>query len=126
MACCNPHRVRAELHCEIGQQLVCAESRLKWHAEYKPEDVPCLLAQAITAFPDRLAYLRVVALRVDALDHFVDCVARQCAQLATKTDRREFRARLEPEMSVAELEHFDRALGAEWHRLRGRTPESKK
>ncbi|MEX3915990.1 hypothetical protein AB4Y43_07055 [Paraburkholderia sp. BR10872] len=118
--------MKAELHCDIGQQLVCAESRLKWHAEYKPEVVPRLLVQTISSFPDHLIHLRVVALRVDALDHFIDCVARQCAQLATKTDRREFRARLEPEMSVAEREHFDRALGAEWHRLRGSKPESNK
>lgn len=126
MACCNPHRVKAELHCDIGQQLVCADSRLKWHAEYKPEAVPRLLVQAIAGFPDHITHWRVVALRVDALDHFVDCVARQCAQLPTKTGRREFRARLEQEMSAAELEHFDRVLGAEWHRLRGRTPEDNK
>lgn len=120
MTCCNKHRVRAELHCEIGQQLVCAESRLVWSADHRPEAVARMLAEAILQFPAHLAHMRVVAKRVDALDHFIKTTAHQCAALATKTERREYRAQLEREMGADELVQFDQIMAAEWQRLRSR------
>lgn len=126
MACCNPHRVKAGLVCDIGQQLACAQSRLIWTAEYAPEHLSRLLDHALHTFPEHLAHLRVVAKRIDALDSFVQATAMQCAALSTKTERRAYRAQIETEMSATELDQFDQIMAVEWSRLRGRSPERNK
>ena len=125
MGCCNPHRLRVDLHCEIGSQLTCWALRLAWLADFRPADVAQKIEDGLQQFDNHLVSLRRAAKRINQLDLFVQLAAHRCASLATKTDRRLFREQLVGAMSQAELERFDGQMAAEWSRLRGKANPTK-
>ncbi|NIF80153.1 hypothetical protein F3J20_22625 [Paraburkholderia sp. Cy-641] len=139
MTCCNRHRVHIGLECAVNQQLACAATALKWQAEYSPAALPKFMRSVLAAFPDHLSYLRVAAREAEALDEFIRQGALVCASLPTKTDRQAWRAaflgaydscayetHLTSGLCATHVEAFDKAMSAEWHRLRGRIPGSTK
>jgi len=120
MSCCNPHRERVELSCDVNQQLACGMSALQWMADRNPDHVPQFLASLINTFPDNVALIRQAALRAVVIPEFVERAAVICAALKTKTGRHDFRRQLESGLAPADLERFDQLMSAEWRRLRGK------
>lgn len=120
MSCCNPHRERVDLSCDVNQQLACGMSALQWMADRNPDQVSQFLASLIHTFPDNLALIRQAALRAAVVPLFVERTALICAALPTKTERHDFRRQLESGLSPVDLERFDRLMSAEWRRLRGK------
>ncbi|MFM0315975.1 hypothetical protein PQR36_13885 [Paraburkholderia nemoris] len=120
MSCCNPHRERVELSCDVNQQLACGRSALQWMADRNPDLVPQFLASLINTFLDHLALIREAALWAAVIPVFVERAALICAALKTKTERHDFRRQLESGLAPADLERFDQLMSAEWRRLRGK------
>jgi hypothetical protein len=120
MSCCNPHRERIELSCDVNQQLACGMSYLQWIADSDPAQVSHFLASLINTFPSNLALIREAALRAAVVPVFVQRAALICAALATKTERHDFRRQLEGGLAPADLDRFDQLMSAEWRRLRGK------
>nr|WP_168793013.1 hypothetical protein [Paraburkholderia aromaticivorans] len=120
MSCCNPHRERVELSCDVNQQLACGMSALQWIADRDPDQVPQFLAALINTFSSNLALIRQAALRAAVVPVFVQRAALICAALPTKTERHDFRRQLEGGLSPADLERFDQLMSTEWRRLRGK------
>lgn len=120
MSCCNPHRERVELSCDVNQQLACGTSALQWIADRDPDRVSQFLASLINTFPNNLALIRQATLRAAVVPVFVQRAALSCAALPTKTERHDFRRQLEGGLSPADLERFDQLMSTEWRRLRGK------
>jgi hypothetical protein len=120
MSCCNPHRERVELSCDVNQQLACGMSALQWMADRDPDHTPQFLASLINTFPSDLALIRQAALRAAVVPLFVERSAQACAALKTKTERHDFRRQLEGGLAPADLERFDQLMSTEWRRLRGK------
>lgn len=133
MTCCNRHRVQLGLACDVDHQLACAASAMKWTAANRPACLPDLVRDVVSAFPARLAYLRVIAREAEALDVFIEQAALLCASLATKTERQAYRAALTGTyesqaheaglasgLSSDQIATFDTLMSAQWHRLRGK------
>lgn len=120
MSCCNPHRERVELSCDVNQQIACGMSALQWMADRNPDLTPQFLASLINTFPTNLALIRQAALRAAIIPVFVERAAVICAALKTKAERHDFRRQLASGLSPADLERFDQLMSAEWRRLRGK------
>lgn len=120
MSCCNPHRERVELSCDLNQQLACGMSALQWIADRNPAETQQFLASLIHTFPSNLSLIREAALRAAVVPLFVQKAALICGALSTKTERHDFRRQLEGGLSPADLERFDQLMSTEWRRLRGK------
>jgi len=120
MSCCNPHRERIDLSCDVNQQLACAATALAWSAEYAPNDVVRLIASLIQTFPEHLALVRDACTRAAVTGAFIEPVALHCAALPTKTERHACRGQFANGLSEADLQRFDDLMAAEWRRLRSK------
>ncbi|MDQ7981365.1 hypothetical protein QYH69_29465 [Paraburkholderia sp. SARCC-3016] len=120
MSCCNPHRERIDLSCDVNQQLACAATALTWSAEYAPDDVVRLIASLIRTFPEHLALVRDACVLAAVIGAFVERVALHCAALPTKTERHVCRGQFANGLSAADLQRFDDLMAVEWRRLRSK------
>jgi hypothetical protein len=120
MSCCNPHRERIGLACDLNQQITCAVSRLLWTSEHAPDGVLRILVSLIRTFPQNLALVRDACVRARLLPEFIERAAMECAALGTKTERHEYRAQFSAGLGAADLQRFDDLMTAEWKRLRGK------
>ncbi|MFM0647253.1 hypothetical protein PQR14_23260 [Paraburkholderia bryophila] len=125
--CCNPHRAKAGLGCDADAQLACASVELGRLAQGDPDRVPALLDAVLPLFP--VDMLRERARQAGHLDTFIDCAARYCAALSTRTERRLFWAliagTLDDEgqivpihVTTGQVRRFERLMGEAWARLR--------
>ncbi|KWH65065.1 hypothetical protein [Burkholderia anthina] len=120
MGCCRVARERAELCCGYAQQLACATAALAYRFDTAPEQAGRILADVISAFPDRIVVFLAESQRVGQFDVFNAAAARLCASMPTKAERHAFRDQIVGQVSAAELSAFDARMSAEWRRLRGK------
>lgn len=120
MACCNPHREKVGLFCDLGHQFACANNEVQRLAAHAPDSVARFLATLLPVFPDTPDWILVAAKRAGHLDDYIDRSARYCAALATKTERQTFTGIIAGHLSADQLDRFKELMAAEWRRLRSK------
>lgn len=120
MACCNPHREKVGLCCDLGHQFACANNEVLRLAEHAPASVARFLSVLLSTFPDTPDWTLMSAKRAGHLDDFIERAARHCAALATKTDRIAFTGFISGHLSADQLSRYKELMSVEWHRLRGK------
>ena len=118
MACCNPHREKVGLCCDIGHQFACANNEVLRLAEHAPHAVPFFLSVLLPVFPATPDWILTAAQRAGHLDNFIERAALYCATLATKTERQAFTGVIAGHLSAQQLSRFKELMSVEWHRLR--------